>query len=279
MIGNLTKGGDTLEQPPIYVAQLKQIAKKMEVFPIDLIARQGPLTSPYKMIYHEELTRDEFRTFYDFCELALSATEKDIETCLGKLETFSPKEQALLLTIIYVYSFPWSDKFPSALFRRDNQKQVLSWLSLNYTNFNTENRRSCSVHTRTKYQSLIKRFVDNDKIAFSEVILNFDKKNNHEKERTALRNEMKEKVSEEKMREYGLDIISRKEYFLYLEKKYPQEYQQKISDILFVFYPEDYFPSLIASGVGPKSGNASATPKTVGQIAQQLLSSLESTNE
>jgi hypothetical protein len=277
MMENLMKAEDILEQSQSYSVKLKQIAEKMEVFPIDLIARKGPLATPYKMVYYEELTIYDFRAFYNFCELALSATEKDIETCLGKLEYFSPKEQALLLTIIYVYSFPWSDKLSSDLLMQDRQKNKMSWLGLNYTNLDKKNRQYCDIYIRTKYQLLIKRFINNDKIAFPKVILDFDKKNKNENERITLRYDIKEEIGEEKMREYELDIISRKEYFLDLEKRYPHKYRQKISDILFIFYPSDYFPYLTPSGIGPEHGNTSSTPKTLGQIAQQLIDSWEPT--
>ena len=67
-----------------YVEQIQQIAKKMEVFPVDLIARDGPISyfekgSKYPIIgFREELDRGDFKRFYDFCQLAFSARQKDI---------------------------------------------------------------------------------------------------------------------------------------------------------------------------------------------------------
>jgi len=70
-----------------------------------------------------------------------------------------------------------------------------------------------------------------------------------------------------------LNISSRKEKLDLLKINYPEEYQQLCSDMFFLRYFYDIFP--VTSGTGPKSGNASSTPKTVGQIAQQLLESWE----
>jgi len=110
------------EESP-YLQKVRDLAEKMEVFPIDFITRNGPLANfeykrgahSYRVTvdsYHQfscraELTREPFRQFYEFCQLALDATPEDIDVCLDHFDKASPKEKALLMTIMYIYILPW----------------------------------------------------------------------------------------------------------------------------------------------------------------------------
>jgi hypothetical protein len=307
VIGTFTKGEEYQEQSPIFLDKLKKIAEKMEVFPIDFIARKGPLShfrdnSPFpKIAVRLELTNENFRDFYDFCELALQATEEDVELSIKKIETASPKEQALLLTVIYVYSFPWSKEKPFVFSgnqdelkkyreRRDqtgedvafeNLLPYRSWLGLNYHNFDTENRKITDEITHFKYKKIVERFIDNQQIAFPamEVSPQIIQERNHSQLRECINNKllnMKERrpYIDEKRPYYDLvNISSRKEKMELLKKNYPEEYKQLFSDIFFLEYIHDIYP--LTAGSGPRSGNGSSTPKTVGQVAQQLLDSWE----
>ena len=106
-----------------YLQRVRDLVARMEVFPIDFIARNGPLSnfeyrrsgniyrvttdSHFQFSSRAELTREPFRQFYEFCQLALDATPEDIDVCLDRYEEASPKEKALLMTIMYIYIFPW----------------------------------------------------------------------------------------------------------------------------------------------------------------------------
>ncbi len=96
-----------------YVEQIQQFANTMEVFPVDLIARDGPISyfekgSKYASIgFREELDKASFKRFYDFCQLAFNARQKDIDACVDYLPQASAKEKALILTVFYIYVYPW----------------------------------------------------------------------------------------------------------------------------------------------------------------------------
>ncbi|MBP5620652.1 MAG: hypothetical protein J6X44_01425, partial [Thermoguttaceae bacterium] len=64
----------------LYVSQIQKLSDTMEVFPIDLIARDGPLSFFKKdqqnpsVSIREEIDSQSFKLFYDFCQHALDAT-------------------------------------------------------------------------------------------------------------------------------------------------------------------------------------------------------------
>jgi hypothetical protein len=292
-----------LEQSQTYLTALKQIADKMEVFPIDLISRQGQLSnfidgeSRSKIAIRLELTSENFRYFYDFCELALRATEEDIEVCIDKIKSASPKEQSLILTVIYVYSFPWSKEKPFVSsenqeelkkywdFRNSGGEDIAfyvllgcrSWLGMNYHNFDTKNRPTCDEVIRSKYKKIVEKFIDDPQIAFSAITITPPKRERRVHERINI-SELLPKSIRDKRKEFSYydfeNISSRKEKLDLLKKNYPEEHQQIISDIFFLLYVNDTCNIRTPLGF-PPNGNASATPKTVGQIAQQLIDSWE----
>jgi hypothetical protein len=189
-VETIVKGVESTEQSSVYLTKLKQIAGKMEVFPIDLIARQGPLThcrvgSSYPEIaYRWELKRDAFRHFYDFCILALQAKERDIEFCIAHMDTLSPKEQALVLTAIYIYVFTWASEVPEKMRygEQERLKKHLSWFALNYHNINMYERIPCDDKKRLFYKKIIENYVSDQHIAFQAISLSKEQieKNNVE---------------------------------------------------------------------------------------------------
>jgi hypothetical protein len=203
------------------------------------------------------------------------------------------------LTVIYVYSFPWSKEKPFVFSgnqeelkkyreRRDqtgedvNFRTLLSyrsWLGLNYHNFDTENRKIADEITHFKYKKIVERFVDNQQIAFPaiEVSPQTIQERNSSQLRECINNKLlniKEWIPYKEIPYNDLvNISSRKEKMELLKKNYPEEYKQLFSDIFFLEYVHDIFPP--SAGSGPRSGNGSSTPKMLGQIAQQLLDSWE----
>ena len=108
-----TLKGDEFVTGPSYVEQIQQIAEEMEVFPIDLIAREGPLSffrkgEEYPIIsIRDEMDYESFKLFYKFCQLAFNASLQDIDSCVDYLPQASAKEKSLILTTFYVYAYPW----------------------------------------------------------------------------------------------------------------------------------------------------------------------------
>jgi hypothetical protein len=282
-VETIVKGEESEEQLSNYFDELRIIAEKMEVFPIDLIARKGLLThcqvgSSYPEIaYRWELKRDAFRHFYDFCILALQAKERDIEFCIAHMDTLSPKEQSLVLTVIYIYILPWANEVPEKMGygEQERLKTLRSWFALNYHNINMYERIPCDNKKCLFYKKIIENYISDQHIAFQEISLSKEQIEKNNVERGRLRIEINDIVKKNPdmgtSTKYRLYITDRKEFFNLIRKKYPNDYHQMISDRLYTSYTNDMFP--INSGLIPKSGNASTTPKTVGQIAQQLIDS------
>jgi hypothetical protein len=145
----------------------------------------------------------------------------------------------------------------------------------------TENRKIADEITHFKYKKIVERFIDNQQIAFLaiEVSPQIIQERNDSQLLKRINNQLlniKEWIPyiDKEMPFYDLaNISSRKEKMELLKKNYPEEYKQLFSDIFFLEYLHDTYPS--TAGSGHRSGNASATPKTLGQVAQQLLDSWE----
>jgi hypothetical protein len=305
-VETIVKGEESKEQLSDYFDELRIIADKMEVFPIDFIARQGSFSNIRygrpKIGIRLELTNRNFRYFYDFCELALRATEEDIEVCIEKIKSASPQEQSLILTVIYVYSFPWSKEKPFVYsgdqeelkkywdFRNSGGEDIdfnvllgyRSWLGMNYHNFDTQNRPICEEVIRSKYKNIVEKFINDPQVAFPAITFSPQEEiENRNYEHYERYKKITENIDDKLKRIRGellynglTNISLRKEKLDLLKENYPEEYQQIISDIFFLLYIADSSPSY-PSGIGTKKGNTSTTPKTVGQIAQQLLDSWE----
>ena len=260
----------------------------MEVFPIDFIAREGPLSffqkdSSYpKIIWRTDLTPEAFENFYRFCQLALDASPTDVEACAEYLPQASPKEQALILTILYVYVYPW-ENFKEFTDRHDEETAVKtrSWLALVYPfgAFDVErrNRFLSTERPREGYRDLIESFLSNENIAFPALPPSPDPSLN------------KEYAAKRWAKATGGDpadfiqwntlwgrLSGRKKIAEEIREEFsPTSAARLISGSLYC----NYWSTIWWTSHNPSNtsspANASAKPKTVGQIAQELLESWE----
>ncbi|MDO4570693.1 MAG: hypothetical protein Q4D38_09940 [Planctomycetia bacterium] len=261
-------------QSHTFVQKVRSIAKQMNVFPVDFIARRGPLcfhtfgTDRPEICIRTELGIVDFRTFCEFCYLALHASEQDVDSCLEVLASETPKVQALMLTILYIHSYPWSDELLQKNdFCRERICMSWSWLAMNIGCFDWdfEKRVPLENEKRTRYRSVISEYSSISEIAFEK--RNGGVKWDREKSKSLF---YKQGISVTSVRTFP----DRQAFCEKTWKENKTEALQIISDLLYIYYWGDTFQEFL-SGTGPSYGNTSATPKTVGQIATQLLQSWE----
>ncbi|MBP5620440.1 MAG: hypothetical protein J6X44_00340 [Thermoguttaceae bacterium] len=273
-----------------YIEQLQQIANEMEVFPIDFIARDGPLSyfnkenEPPCYYYRYEIDFRSFELFYKFCQLAFDAKPEDINLCVDYLPQASTKEKALILTIFYVCSYPWEKQ---KLVDRQTWEVAAtsrSWLSLQYpagvfdVSIREKYRSQCK-EISPRLLSIIAEYVNEDEIAFPSC--DVEPRRMH---RFKNRSEAYERIKslkdksgrngeiDEYFKEWG-SIKKRKNVLRKMSEKYPREIvPEVIACNLYASYCWDMYVEKM-SNAGPFACNGSEKPKTLGQIAQELLES------
>ena len=274
----------------IYLQKVRELAETMEVFPIDFIARYGPLSrwGEDDIFYHRvELSQESFRLFYNFCQLALDATSEDIDTCLNYFDMLAPREQALIMTIMYIYFYPWErQKTIESLLDLEGS----TWFSIQFVTFAfdlaarkaRDNSKVCRKACFTK----IREYVNDDRIAFSitELTENDMRRNNEDFIRC------RKKLVDicKSINWVDIDILpheynsfeSPRNRMILLQKireRFPTTSQIVITDILYALYNRDTRPPYMH--FVPTLVDANVEPKTVGQIAQQLLESWSNDND
>lgn len=274
--------GDETNQRSIYVEHIQQIAETMEVFPIDLIAREGPLScfrkgSFYPIIgFREELDSVAFEHFYDFCQLAFDAGQREIDECVDYLPHASAKEKALILTVFYIYAYPW-EKQKIVKIDDDYHKDLSSrsWMSIQYPcdafdlTIRKRNRRESE--QLEILSQIVAKYTKSDEIAFQSVVL---EKCKLEEDRNTKYAEIKEIVDSLKIKTEDSRLLSlpaRKDVIDEIRRQHPNSDHKIISDLLYVTYWQDLFS--VKSELIPSAGNTSDNPKTLGQIAQELQES------
>lgn len=273
-----------------YVERIQTTAETMEIFPVDLIARDGPLSffkkdSPYPQIsVRTELNREAFARFYDFCQLAFDATPEDINECVKYLPQASAKEKSLIITVFYVYIYPWNKQK-----RVTNMREVMnairtrSWLSLQYPcdafDLTIRKRRQFPPTDSEQLLRIISQYLDNEEIAFQGVVIDSKIPDPLNVERD--RKEVLEFIRSSNIGDGDqavsslIRLTSRKETMEKIRLEHPDSSTKIMSDILYFSYWQDMFNP--TAGILPREGNASEKPKALGQIAQQLLESWAST--
>ena len=265
-----------------YVEQIQQIAKKMEVFPVDLIARDGPISyfekgSKYPIIgFREELDRGDFKRFYDFCQLAFNARQKDIDACVSYLPQASAKEKALILTVFYIYAYPWEKQ--KLIVKKEDKRNAIrfkSWASIQYpagafgpaaVKKNRRNPREIE-----RLAQIIAQYAQSDEIAFPPVVSERGKaENDRNKIRTRLFTLVENLDIQDNSPYYFQKLYARKEVVDAI-RRHSDSASEIISDLLYFTYSGDMFEDF--SSLSPSKGNASENPKNVGHIAQELLES------
>ena len=280
--------GDDSTPNVSYIGHVQKLAKDMEVFPVDLIAREGPLSnfrkgSPSPCIcYRYELNIESFGTFYAFCQLGFDAEPEDIDACIDYLPQASTKEKSLILSVLYIYSYPWERQIRvTNVDEHIEATKTRSWLSIQYPTgaFNTsisEKNRLRRREASKRLQSIVSQYINDDEVAFQACIIPPD-------ERRAFMNELEavELIKTLKTKDGTVNddfneffhILKRDNVLSVTQKKYPAENVAKaVSCYLYATYCWDLY-GVIRSSDGPCAGNASEKPKTLGQIARQLLES------
>ncbi len=259
---------------PPFVQKLHSIAERMEVFPVDFIARKGPLEGGVR---RSELHLEDFRIFCEFCYFVLHATEEDFEDCVNALPMVkSPKTQALILTALYIHTRTFSDEHTK---KQDGKftdsVSSWSWLEKNAVHFNYDVKKQTVLKPAEtqRYQSIIRAYSSSSETAFERVDGYKAKWLDERSNNRFLQREPK--FSSNLVNDFESSHIDRVELCAKLWEKNDSDALLIISDLLFLCYSEDLHPDYRALGTFIPFNNASATPKTVGQIATQLLESWE----
>ncbi|MDO4570695.1 MAG: hypothetical protein Q4D38_09950 [Planctomycetia bacterium] len=197
--------------------------------------------------------------------MALQATEEDVEQCVARLESAPAREQALLLTVVYVYAFPWPtddlSKESHAIQRGRND--YWSPLAVNLPYFDTQNRKSYQ-GDRERFRKIIERYTASDAVAFRAIL-------DRRRQWSAL--EARKKFLDSWNFHQRGSFFSHED-FARLKEQHPTEYPKWISFQLGSrIY--DALSLSVVSGICKDYLNTSKTAKTVGQIATQLLESWE----
>lgn len=261
-----------------FLIKIRALANRMDVFPVDLIARRGEFCYyPYggwtNIHLRTDLNYSQWKLFFSFCYLALHATDEDVEFCINALPNENPKVQALLLSVIYIHSYPWSDALIKYNLDVCDYSNNWSWLGKNIMcfQFNFKNSIRPDSECRQRYKSIISQYVSDDNIAFDKYELN------HTQYQFPIRlpytiSNLNNVVLKSIEYEYNY-AQTRKSLCYSIKEQYPDNYLSMISDILYIYFEDDLFIRFEGFGIGPRVGNASYKPKTVGQIASQLLES------
>ncbi len=275
-------------EPSTPFSRLERIqlaAETLEFFPVDLIARDGPLSffeknSPYpKISFRKELTPVAFERFYNFCQLALDATPQDVDAQIEYLPQASPTETALILTVFYVYAFPWEDqRLVASPSEHAAAIRTRSWLALQYPFGVFDGATREKFHPQNvdseRLLRIIAQYVENESsvflratpFEFEEIDAPPDDEDGREIRALV------ESLFPKRLDSLDL-LLARKDVATEIRRRYPDAASTKIARLLYENLGTDMFPS--ASGLVPAAGNASVKTKTLGQIARQLLESWE----
>ncbi|MBQ9811806.1 MAG: hypothetical protein IJM54_00710 [Thermoguttaceae bacterium] len=274
-----------------YVEQLRQTADKMEAFPVDLIAFEGPISFFNKELQNpsvsirEEIDSQSFKLFYDFCQLALDATSEDVDACVDYLPRATAKEKALILTVLYIYAYPWEELrmiTDRRNQRRDEQGRFRSWFSLQFPcdvfDLSTRENNQRNENDSERLRSIVAQFQDDEDVAFPGIEIKRD--NPYRPSRNVVdwiekREDVAASVS---LLDAGssaelLNLPSRKRLIDEIRQKRLDSCATFISDVLYVTYWEDLRNGVAYSYSNPTPMNTSEKPKTLGQISRQLLES------
>ena len=235
------------------------------------------------------MNREAFERFYNFCQLAFDATPRDIRACINYLPKASVKEKSLILTILYIYLYPWEkQKRITDIPEHLEALKTQSWLAIQYPTgaFDLTIRENFSFdHVNSSYILLpiIAQYANNEEIAFRSYKIdpqdaNFSEIEKNRRETTEFLQTLKIKAedTDDNFPRF-LDIYNRENILNEVREKYPADVVSSVvSCYLYASYWSDLFPdSLSSSGISPKAGNTSEKPKTLGQIARELLDSYD----
>jgi hypothetical protein len=262
---------------------IQYFSEKIDIFPVDIWAecRSGPIGK--SLLSHEwvvdpfyptrsggpdnffhgkfrcEMTFEKYIPLYNFKETACRVSKRDLFDCVARINEATPKEKALILTVIFLFEkshrkkkyFSKQEIVDIVLPRYVIPYQLKSreWRYLiniieSYKNSQTIAFPAISVHCKDLeklYEQSLQNYLDNDE------------------------------CKKWKMYPHILDRYFTAEPILSLKERFPEDFPRFI--ILWEFFSTAMPSTIVRSGIGPVSGNSSADPKTLGDIATQLLMS------
>jgi hypothetical protein len=246
---------------------IRDFANQMEVFPIDILAANslGPLgvykTHSRRMCnrwsHRYEVTFEKYIIFHEFKEIACHISKKELLDCVARIDEAIPREKALILTTIFIFE-RIHRKYPHSI------KERITNPTLPYYEPNTR-ITSWQWH---RLIAVIKKYEGNKEIAFPAVMIDDEK----------LKQSWSESYSKNFKIRYPPLITSTNENNIdsIIQTKTPHSGDPiNIQKLRIIF--DEYIYTIegngLLSGIGPACGNSSATPKTLGDIATQLLMS------
>jgi hypothetical protein len=262
---------------------IQYFAKEIDVFPVDIWAenRSGPIgksllsyewkVTPYypawsgidDRFFHGkfryELTFDNYIPLYNFKETACRVSKDDLFDCVARIEEATPKEKTLILTTIFL--FEKSHRKKKYFSRQEVVDIVLPRYVIPY---------QLKLQEWRYLINIIESYKNSQTIAFPEISVHNDDL------LKIYAQSMKNNFNDEECKKWNLYPNMLKRYansdlILSLKKRFPKDFPKFI--LLWEFFSTSQDGAIASSGIGPVSGNSSATPKTLGDIATQLLMS------
>jgi len=223
-----------------------------------------------------ELTFDRYIPMFKFKERVYHACVNEMNGCIDRIDEMTPKEKALLLTAIYIFERRYRS-YPDIV-NRMNDNPALEKIT-NSKEYIREGEviaslpdDSISDEVYNRWFIIVENYKDAPSISFPAIDTPLEE----------MKREWEislEKCDQVMMSRWNISVTERKRYFMYgleylallgsLRIKSPEEAR------LLSMYGEYYtiFFGGRLMGTGPYCGNSSEFPKTLGEIATQILMS------
>jgi len=287
-----TEIGCNNETPDIKT-RIAKFADQMEVLPLNVIA---PTAFPFYQNDDEnprdrrfDLTLERYSVFYELKKFTWSLTQDEIIDCISLLDQASPKEKGIILTMLFLWEFTF----------RPDLRPRQSYIFPLY--FGLPSKGEVPVEVWEQIDFAIKSCLDNTEIAFpalevhgdrATLIKEFDQ--NKESLRTKL-DSLLQTIEQNKhfpyIVEHSNDEIpgvyipvgkgvyyTKSKNFLSFPKELAEQSTREIDEIRLTnefTWAIDGTKILLYHGE-QGSGNSSAKPKTVGEIAKAYITAFDS---
>jgi hypothetical protein len=250
---------------------IHDFSNRIEVFPVDILAANplGPLgankTYSIRMCnrwaFRYEVTFEKYIIFHEFKEIACHISKKELLDCVARIDEATPHEKALILITIFIFE-RIHRKYPLSI------KEKITNPVIPYYEPNTWTT-SWQWH---RLIAIIKKYEGNGEIAFPAIAIEDEK----------LKQSWSESYSENfkiysLIRHPQLVTSTNENNIDSIVQTKLQSFDYNINVQKYKIIFDEYIYTIegdgLLSGIGPAFGNSSATPKTLGDIATQLLMS------
>jgi hypothetical protein len=246
---------------------IHDFANQMEVFPLDILAANplGPLgvtrTSSgrcNRWSQRYELTFEKYIIFHEFKEIACHISKKELLNCVARIDEATPREKALILTTIFIFE-RIHRKYPRSI-----KEKIMNPVIPYY-----EPDTWTTLWQWHRLIAVIKKYEGSYwEIAFPAITIDDEK----------LKQLWSQSCSENFKIRYPQLITSTNENninSIIQTKSQSSDHNINVSKFQIIF--DEYIYTIesdkLLSGISPAFGNSSTTPKTLGDIAKQLLMS------